>query len=201
MSLIGFFKIMTIKISYIKKKVYKNSNNLVLFTNEDFKIGSIKKYLSQSEFDYINDLLKVSDLKKKLLVFEINSKKKIVLISIKKNLKFSDVENLGAEFYASINYGKNLEYFVIPESIDSKLSNFVGYFLHGLRLKSYEFEKYKTKKKKRVISLNVIQSKKSSSFSDQQRFKALEEGTFFARDLVSDLVIFYILTRKKDYLH
>ena len=109
---------MTIKISYIKKKVYKNSNNLVLFTNEDFKIGSIKKYLSQSEFDYINDLLKVSDLKKKLLVFEINSKKKIVLISIKKNLKFSDVENLGAEFYASINYGKNLEYFVIPESID-----------------------------------------------------------------------------------
>ncbi len=177
---------MTIKISYIKKKVNKNSNNLVLFTNEDFKIGSIKKYLSQSEFDYINDLLKVSDLKKKLLVFEINSKKKIVLISIKKNLKFSDVENLGAEFYASINYGKNLEYFVIPESIDSKLSNFVGYFLHGLRLKSYEFEKYKTKKKKRVISLNVIQSKKSSSFSDQQRFKALEEGTFFARDLVSE---------------
>ena len=55
-----------------------------------------------------------------------------------------------------------------------------------MRLKSYEFEKYKTKKKKRVISLNVIQSKKSSSFSDQQRFKALEEGTFFARDLVSE---------------
>ena len=29
-------------------------------------------------------LLKTSDLKKKLLVFEVNSKKKIVLISIKK---------------------------------------------------------------------------------------------------------------------
>ena len=59
---------MSIKINYSKKIVNKNSN-LVLFTNEDFKINSIKKYLSQNEFAYINDLLKVSDLKKKITCF------------------------------------------------------------------------------------------------------------------------------------
>ena len=32
-------------------------------------------------------LLKTSDLKKNIFVFEVNSKKKIILISIKKNLK------------------------------------------------------------------------------------------------------------------
>ena len=59
----------------------------------------LKKYLSNAEFSYINDLIKTIDIKKNLFVFDINSKKKIVLVSIKKNIKTSDVENLGAEFY------------------------------------------------------------------------------------------------------
>jgi leucyl aminopeptidase len=42
-------------------------------------LDGIKKYISSSEFSYISDLLKNSDLKKDLLVFEINSKKTIFL--------------------------------------------------------------------------------------------------------------------------
>ena len=44
--------------------------------------------------------------KKNILIFEINSKKKIILISIKNNLKNSDIENLGAEFHRNINKWK-----------------------------------------------------------------------------------------------
>ena len=77
----------------------------------------LKKYISNNEFSYINDLLKTSDLKKNLQVFELNSKKKIILVSIKNNLKNSDAENLGAEFYKKINHGKNSEYFIISDSI------------------------------------------------------------------------------------
>ena len=58
-----------------------------MFTDEKFNISPLRKFLSNLEFSYIYDLLKTSDLKKKLLVFEISSKKKIILISIKKNLK------------------------------------------------------------------------------------------------------------------
>ena len=55
---------MSIKINYLKKNVSESSAHLVLFSDEKFKIDGLKKYLSGSEFTYINDLLKTSDLKK-----------------------------------------------------------------------------------------------------------------------------------------
>ena len=67
---------MTIKIKYSKNISNKNNKNIVLFSNDKFNIDGLKKYLSNSEFSYINDLLKTSDLKKNLFVFEVNSKKK-----------------------------------------------------------------------------------------------------------------------------
>ena len=177
---------MSIKINYLKKTTGKSPGNIVLFVNEKFDIDGIKKFLSTQEFSYISDLLKISDLKKKLFVFEVNSKKKIVLISVKKNSSSFDVENLGAELYGRINYGKSSEYTVNSDSITGKQENFIGYFLHGLKLKSYEFNKYKTKKENRVISINIFGNKNKPSVQNQLKFKALEEGTFYARDLVSE---------------
>ena len=177
---------MSVKINYLKKRNSKISSNIVLFVDEKFNIKSIKNNLSNSEFSYINDLLKTSDLKKKLFVFEVNSKKKIILISIKKDLKNFDIENLGAEFYGRINHGKNSEYYLDSDSIIQKYENFIGHFLHGLKLKSYEFNKYKTKKQKRLILINVLGNKNIPSVKNQLKFKALEEGIFLARDLVSE---------------
>ena len=177
---------MSIKLNYLKKTSNKLSSNIVLFCDEKYSVNGFKKYLSNDEFSYISDLLKIIDLKKNLFVFDVNSKKKIILISIKKNIKISDVENLGAEFYKKINYGKNSEYFIISDSAINKVDNFLGHFLHGLKLKSYEFKKYKTKKNTRSISINIIGNKNKPSNQNQLRFKALEEGTFYARDLVSE---------------
>ena len=95
---------MTIKINYSNKLSSKSSTNLVLFTDEKFNIGSLKKHFSNSEFSYISDLLKNSDLKKELLFFEINSTKTVFLVSIKKDIKISEIENLGAKFHSYINY-------------------------------------------------------------------------------------------------
>jgi leucyl aminopeptidase len=177
---------MTIKINYLKKTTTKSTGNIILFTDEKFSTNGLKKNLSNSEFTYINDLLKSNDKKKKLFVFEVNSKKKIVLISVIKDSKKFDIENLGAEFYSRINYGKNSEYFINTDSLTIKHENFIGYFLHGLKLKSYEFNKYKTKKKTRLITINVFGNKNKPSTHSQLKFKALEEGTFYARDLVSE---------------
>ena len=138
---------MSIKINYLNKASSKSSSNFVLFASENFNINSLKKNLSDPEFSYINDLLKTSDLKKNMLIFEVNSKKKIVLISIKKDLKSFDIENLGAEFYGRINYGKNSEYFINFDSIVGKNENFKGHFLHGL-----------------MNSINIKQKKKQDLF-------------------------------------
>ena len=177
---------MSIKISYQKKSTNNITANLVLFTNDKFNTNNLKKYIPKSEYLYVNDLLKTSDLKKKVLVFKINSKKKIILISIKENLKTSDIVNLGAEFYGHINHGEKSEYFLNSDSLAGKFENFLGYFLHGLKLKSYEFKKYKTKKKLRIININIVGAKNKPSTQNQLKFKAIEEGTFYARDLVSE---------------
>tara|TARA_B100000963_G_scaffold352560_1_gene365912 strand:+ start:59 stop:1480 length:1422 start_codon:yes stop_codon:yes gene_type:complete len=177
---------MTININFKKNVQKKISANIVLFVDEKFNTNPLKKYISSSEFSYITDLLKTSDLSKNLFVFELSSKKKIVLISVKKDIKNFDIENLGAELYLRINYGKKNEYSLISESLITSQKNFIGYFLHGLRLKSYEFKKYKSKNEKRTITINVVGDKNSPSPHEQLRFKALEEGTFYARDLVSE---------------
>jgi leucyl aminopeptidase len=177
---------MPVQINYKNSTPKQISSNLVLFVDEKFNISGLNKYISNSEFSYIRDLLQNSDLKKDLLVFEINSKKTIFLVSVKKDIKTSEVENLGGKFHGYINFDKKKEYFVNSDTINSKIKNFVGYFLHGLKLKSYEFNVYKSKKNKKFVSINVIGNKNKISSYDQLKFKALEEGTFFARDLVSE---------------
>ena len=49
---------MPININYLKKTEIEPNVNLVLFVNEKFNVNSLKKYLSNSEYLYINDLLK-----------------------------------------------------------------------------------------------------------------------------------------------
>ena len=78
---------MPVKINYSKQSDKSSTINQVLFSDEKFNTKNLRKYLLNSELNYISDLLKTSDLKKNLLVFEVNSKKKIVIVSIKKKLK------------------------------------------------------------------------------------------------------------------
>jgi len=177
---------MSIQINYKNSGSKKPSTNVVLFTDGKFNISNLIKYISNSEFSYINDLLKTCDLKKNLLVFDINSKKKIILISIKENLDTTGVENLGAEFYTYINYVNKGEFTINADSIKSKIEDFIGYFLHGLKLKSYKFNIYKSKKEKKLFLINIIGKKNKLTVKNELKFKALEEGSFYARDLVSE---------------
>ena len=177
---------MAIKINYLKKTNIKASSNIVVFVDDKFNILNLKKYISSKEIIYIKDLLRASDIKKNMFVFEVNSKRKIIVISIKNDLKSSQIESLGAEFYGRINYGKNSEYFINSDTVLGKNDNFIGYFLHGLKLKSYKFNKYKTKKETRTLSINVIGNKNKPSNKTQLKFKSLEEGIFYTRDLVSE---------------
>ena len=94
---------MTIQINYKNRDLKKITSNLVLFVGENFNIDGLNKHISRNEFSYISDLLKSSDLKKDILNFEINSKKTIFLVSVKKDIKISDIENLGAKFHGLLN--------------------------------------------------------------------------------------------------
>ncbi len=176
---------MSIQINYKRNYLYKNLNNLVLFVDENFNITGLKKYLSKSDYYFINDLLKINDKKKKLLFFDVNSKKKIILVSCKKNITSSESESLGAIFYDQIKKIKQNNFIVNSDITKINSKNLIGHFLHGIKLKSYSFEKYKSKKSKKRITINVI-GKNLPSKADQLKFNAVEDGIFFARDLVSE---------------
>ena len=176
---------MTVQITYKNKVLINNAYNLVLFVDEKMNISSLKKHISASEYAFISDIIKTKDIKKKIITFDISSKKKIILVSIKKNHKSSEVEKLGASFYHQFKDYKVSKFTINSETLLSKEKNIIGYFVHGLKLKSYVFEKYKTKKKINNISI-IITGKNQTSVKDQIKFKAIENGTFYTRDLVSE---------------
>ncbi len=176
---------MPIAINY-KNDVSKNrSSNLVLFVDEKFNIVSLKKHILSTEYLFISDLIKTKDLKKKIIYFDINSKKKIILVSIKNDSTSYDIENLGAKFYDQFKDLKQNIYNINSDTISVKSKNSIGYFLHGIKLKSYKFEKYKTKKIKKNIII-FVSGKNKPSTKEQVRFKAIEDGSFYTRDLVSE---------------
>ena len=175
---------MSVEINY-KNTVKKNSENLVLFVDNILNISGLKNQIPSKEYSFINDLLKVSDKKSKIISYDISSKKKIILVSINKNLKNSDFESLGAKFYDQIKDIKQSNFIVNSDTARNISENMIGYFLHGIKLKSYIFEKYKSKKNKNKITISVI-GKETPSKIDQLKFKAIEDGTFYARDLVSE---------------
>ncbi|WP_440919839.1 leucyl aminopeptidase [Candidatus Pelagibacter sp.] len=176
---------MSIVISYKKNLSKVNLGNFVLFVDENYTLSDLSKYFTKEENQFINDVLKSQNLSKKIVSFDLNSKKKIFLISLKKNIKSFEIENLGAKFFHYLKDVKQTEFIINSNNAPSKIKNFVGYFLHGLKLKSYIFEKYKTKKTKKNILFKII-GKNIPSAKDQIKFKAVEEGTFFTRDLVSE---------------
>ena len=55
---------MTIQINYKKNNKKNRLSNLVLFVDEKFNIKYLKAHVNQTDFNFISDILKVSDLKK-----------------------------------------------------------------------------------------------------------------------------------------
>ena len=182
-----YLKFMKIKINYLSKSNNQFVYNQALFIEENFDIKFIEPFFSNNEIVYIREILKKTNLKKNVISFDLNSKKKIILISIKKNLKNSDIENLGAQFYTFIKEIDIKDVSLNSDIVKNKSQDkFIGHFLHGLKLKSYEFNIYKSKKNEKVLLIHLIGKKNNLFLKNEIKFKALEDGTNFARDLVSE---------------
>ncbi len=63
---------------------------------------------------------------------------------------------------------------------------FLEEFIHGMQIKGYEFNKYKTKKEITDININIVYRKKIPSKIKNNRFTSLLEGINFTKDLVSE---------------
>ena len=181
---------MSIKISYKKNISEKLIKNYVLFSNEDFKINGLNKLSLSKQSNQINRTINSNKSKKKeFIIFNHSPDQKIILIKIKNNQTSTDNEKKGANFYNFVksNLLTNLTFFDnnIYET-QTKNKSFINEFLHGMQLKSYEFNKYKTKKEITDTNINIIFRKKIPTEIKNNRFTSLLEGTNFTKDLVSE---------------
>ena len=63
---------MSLTINYKNSSSKTNSFNLIMFSDENFNISPLKKHISSSEYNFIKDLIKTMDNKKKILSFDIS---------------------------------------------------------------------------------------------------------------------------------
>ena len=153
---------MIIKDTFTKfTNISKLSGCIAFFTNEKLEVTHLKKYLSSLESKNLKVLLKNKSKKKGLLSFDLNPNQKIVLISLKKNQKSNETEKSGAKLTDFLNSEGAGAVHIISDTISINLrSDAIYEFLHGLRLKSYSFDRYKSKKDSKTLKVNMISSKK-----------------------------------------
>ena len=179
---------MIIKINYTKNINKNQISNYALLLNNFNNLNELKSLFTKFEIKSIKEILKNLNLNKNIISFNLDSKKIFFLIKTKENLNKFEIENLGAEFY---EYIKNLSLkslFINPLSINKDIDkeSLTNYFLHGLKLKSYEFNIYKSNTKNSLLNLTVFVKNPNKINLQQKKFRAIEIGTNYARDLVSE---------------
>ena len=181
---------MSIKISYKKGINEKNIKNFVLFSNSEFKINGLSKLsLVKNSNQIIKTTNSNKSKKNEFISFNINPDQKIILIKIKNGGNSTENEKKGANFYNFVKSNLLNDLNLLDKNIyetQSKNKNFIDEFLHGMQLKSYEFNKYKTKKEVTDINVNVIFKTKTPIKVKNNRFTSLLDGTNFTKDLVSE---------------
>jgi len=175
-------------INFINKFNPK-ANNIGLFLSEGFHLGSNNKGvptpITQKIKSFLNKIQK--DNKKTILSFDLSENQKCFLVLVKKNLKTFEINNLGSQLKTSINANKNIKNINFINNLNfSNSDEILTEFAYGFELKSYRFEKYKTKKNLDIQTIDIT-SKNSNSLKNKYKYLfAIKEGVFLARDLVSE---------------
>ena len=165
-------------------KLNKLSGAIIFFANEKFEIKNINNFLSTSQKDLFNKNQKKNSKKKNIFTFDLNHNQKIIVFSVKK--KNNSFEKNGAQIYEFLKKESLFNIHIFAETIESvNKSNSLHELVHGMRLKSYSFDKYKSKKNSITLNVNLINQK----LADKKlvnRFNAIESGVNFTKDLVSE---------------
>ena len=181
---------MSLKINFKNNAKENKIENYILFSDENFNIRGLKKLSLAKDTSKINKTIRNNKLKDKdFLSFNLNPNQKILLIKAKNCDSSLANEKLGAKLYNYIKANSLMNNTILEKNIEDlkKINNnFLDEFLHGAMLKSYEFKKYITSKKKKIFEIDILIKKKSTKKDKTNRFEALIQGTCFAKDLVSE---------------
>ena len=176
---------MIIKEKYLKSSKLSNlSGSILFFANEKSEIKNINSYISLTQNNIFKKNLKNNNKKKEIFSFDINHNQKIIIYTLK-NTK-SSYEKDGAKLYEFFKKENLNKIHIFGDTIEDMNNNkCLLEVIHGMKLKSYTFDKYLTKKKSEDIKLNII-SKKKLDLKLIKNLRAIEQGVNFTKDLVSE---------------
>ena len=98
------------------------------------------------------------------MLFNLNPNQKILLVKIKDPKKSLENEKLGADFFSYIKANSIFDITFVGQNFYEMIStnqNFLEEFLHGARLKSYQFKKYISKTKSSLFDIKILIKNKS----------------------------------------
>ena len=179
---------MKIKYSNLYKADLKKTKNLALFCDDNFNLLNSKN-LNLPDINVILNLIKNNKNKEKnILHINLNDKQNLIIIKTKTNQKSIDNEKLGAKFFDFINSNSIVKVLFIDRNFFGKslTKKFIEEFFHGIELKSYEFNKYKSKKLLKNFEIEIFFTNKKYKLENTNRFNSLISGINLTKDLVSE---------------
>jgi len=152
------------EIIFVKNKKIKNKNlSLILKSVLDNQLFKDQLFV-QKEFKDLN----------------------YIFINCSKISTSSDYENIGSKLFEYLSKNK-IESSYIDINKNEINHTQLEKAIHGAKLKSYNFNIYKSNKNKsKNINLNVVGKKIVKSNTLRKKLNALLDGVFFTRDLVSE---------------
>ncbi|MDC3060704.1 leucyl aminopeptidase [Candidatus Pelagibacter sp.] len=173
---------MMIKINYLDKKKGLNKNTAV-FIYSNVNLSRFEGTIDSKIYPKISEYLKKNKNSKDNKIISLNQDfdQNLIVIYLSKKNGELESEKLGAKFYDFLK-SKNI-YDIHIKTPETKNYLDIESFIHGVELKSYEFNLYKTKKNNKTINIFVD---KSALSKKSKKLNAILNGVNLTRDLVSE---------------
>jgi leucyl aminopeptidase len=181
---------MSVILKFSGKSKLNKSKICVVFFKDYLKIDNENSEFSNTDIKLIIEFFSVLKSKKnEFITFDLSPSKKIILVNLKSNLNLYNLEKLGANFFDFIKKNFLYDLKFLEKNIEeffTKNKLFLSAFIHGFKVKSYIFKKYKTKLDNKIYILNLPVKLKNLIENKNNKFNSLEEGINFTKDLVSE---------------
>jgi leucyl aminopeptidase len=182
------------QITFSEKKLSK-AGALVIALSESLKFGTLGAEINKKSGGALQKAIKTREFKGKKgeLVAVVAPSgvdyAQIILVGIGKDNKLDDLvaQSVGGSVYASLNIAKAEDAILLIENVkDAK--EFAANIAYGVTLRSYRFDKYRTKEKKdkkpTLKKLNICADLKAKAIFN--KLEKIADGIFLARDVVTE---------------
>ena len=181
---------MSALIKYYQLKQLKNQKCFILFYDKKNTIKLDDNSLSKNQIKIINENIKLA-LKQNEEISEISLSSELKIILVLFEYKKEDIfkEKIGGRIFDYLKDKFIRDYYFLEQNLKNLInieSNILDHILHGFNLKSYKFEKYKTKNKAKTIAIHIPIKFKPKFSNRNPRLKSILDGVQLTKDLVSE---------------